>query len=113
MKHGDKAKGKPAKAKASGKKGSSKVAAKSKASPRQSTKPKKQASTKASTAERGGECKRRARGGGPEDIGVAHPPDAAGFERAVEKFPVGVNRVAHRRRGVAVPRPRDGMAATR
>jgi|GraSoiStandDraft_14_1057315.scaffolds.fasta_scaffold94518_3 hypothetical protein len=94
MKHGDKAKGKPAKAKASGKKGSSKVAAKSKASPRQSTKPKKQASTKASTAERGGNGKGRSRGGVPENIGFANPIVAAAFKRAVKKFPVAFKRLA-------------------
>jgi hypothetical protein len=94
MKHGDKAKGKPAKAKASGKKGSSKVAAKSKASPRQSTKSKKQASTKASTAERGGNGKGRSRGGVPENIGFANPIVAAAFKRAVKKFPVAFKRLA-------------------
>ena len=94
MKHGDKAKGKQAKAKASGKKGSSKVAAKSKASPRQSTKPKKQASTKASTAERGGNGKGRSRGGVPENIGFANPIVAAAFKRAVKKFPVAFKRLA-------------------
>ena len=94
MKHGDKAKGKPAKAKASGKKGSSKVAAKSKASPRQSTKSKKQASTKASTAERGGNGKGRSRGGVPENIGFTNPIVAAAFKRAVKKFPVAFKRLA-------------------
>jgi len=98
MKHGDKAKGKPAKAKASGKKGSSKVAAKSKASPRQSAKPKKQASikagAKASTAERGGNGKGRSRGGVPENIGFANPIVAAAFKRAVKKFPVAFKRLA-------------------
>jgi hypothetical protein len=94
MKHGDKAKGKPAKAKASGKKGSSKVAAKSKASPRQSTKPKKQGSIKAGTAERGGNGKGRSRGGVPENIGFANPIVAAAFKRAVKKFPVAFKRLA-------------------
>src|SRR2546428_7715186 len=95
MKHGDKAKGKPAKAKASGKKGSSKVAAKSKASPRQSTKPKKQASTKASTAERGGNGKGRARGGVPENIGFSHPLGAGAFKRSVKKIPLAFQRLAY------------------
>ena len=94
MKHGDKAKGKQAKAKASGKKGSSKVAAKSKASPRQSTKPKKQASTKASTAERGGNGKGRSRGGVPENIGFTNPVVAAAFKRAVKKFPIAFKRLS-------------------
>ena len=94
MKHGGKAKGKPAKAKASGKKGSSKVAAKSKASPRQSTKPKKQASVKASSAERGGNGKGRSSSGVPENIGFTNPIVAAAFKRAVKKFPVAFKRLA-------------------
>jgi len=94
MKHGDKAKGKPAKAKASGKKGSSKVAAKSKASPRQSTKPPKQASSKAGNVERGGNGKGRSRSGVPENIGFANPIVAAAFKRAVKKFPVAFKRLA-------------------
>jgi hypothetical protein len=94
MKHGDKAKGKQAKAKASSKKGSSKVAAKSKASPRQSTKPKKQASIKASSAERGGNGKGRSRGGVPENVGFTNPIVAAAFKRAVKKFPVAFRRLA-------------------
>lgn len=94
MKHGDKAKGKQAKAKASGKKGSSKVAAKSKASPRQSANPKKQASTKASNIERGGNGKGRSRGGVPENIGFTNPVVAAAFKRAVKKFPIAFKRLA-------------------
>lgn len=93
MKHGDKAKGKPAKAKASGKKGSSKVAAKSKASPRQSAKPKKQA-TKASSAERGGNGQGRSRGGVPENVGFTNPIVATAFKRAVKKFPIAFKRLA-------------------
>ena len=93
MKHGDKAKGKPAKAKASGKKGSSKVAAKSKASPRQSAKPKKTA-TKASSAERGGNGQGRSRGGVPENVGFTNPIVAAAFKRAVKKFPIAFKRLA-------------------
>jgi uncharacterized protein YgiB involved in biofilm formation len=93
MKHGDKAKGKPAKAKASGKKGGSKVAAKSKASPRQSAKPKK-AATKASSAERGGNGQGRSRGGVPENVGFTNPIVAAAFKRAVKKFPIAFKRLA-------------------
>jgi hypothetical protein len=93
MKHGDKAKGKPAKAKASGKKGSSKVAAKSKASPRQSAKPKK-AATKTSSAERGGNGQGRSRGGVPENVGFTNPIVAAAFKRAVKKFPIAFKRLA-------------------
>src|SRR5437588_4626075 len=98
MKHGDKAKGKTAKAKASGKKGSSKVAAKGKASPRQSTKPKKQASVKAigkaSSAERGGNGKGRSRGSVPENVGFTNPIVAAAFKRAVKKYPIAFKRLA-------------------
>ncbi len=93
MKHGDKAKGKPAKAKASGKKGSSKVAAKSKASPRQSAKSKK-TPTKASSAERGGNGQGRSRGGVPENVGFTNPIVAAAFKRAVKKFPIAFKRLA-------------------
>ena len=94
MKHGDKAKGKSAKAKASGKKGSSKVAAKGKASPRQSTKPKKQASIKANHTDRGGNGKGRSRGGVPENVGFTNPIVAAAFKRAIKKFPIAFKRLA-------------------
>ena len=100
MKHGDKAKAKAAKAKTAGKKGSGKVAARSKASPRHAAKSKKQptsknaAVSKSSVAHRGGNGKTRPRGGAVETIAFTNPIVATAFKRAVKKFPTAFRRLA-------------------
>ncbi len=88
MKHGQKAKGKTAKAKASGKKSSSKSRTKSKASKKSSAATGKKSSPKA------GPENGKGRGRiSTEAVSFSNPVVAAAFRRAVKKYPTAFRRL--------------------